>query len=49
MEMPDVSMMSDDELVQLILACGHSNDPSDQMFAKGCAAELAKRKPKSQS
>lgn len=44
-EMPDVSMMSDIDLIEMILACGMSSDKSDRAFAKVCVTELAKRKP----
>ena len=43
---PDLSDMSNADLCQLMLVCGMSNDKSDQMFAKACRDELARRKPK---
>jgi hypothetical protein len=45
MEKPDLGYMSTADLVELMLACGMSSDPSDKEFAKACRDEIARRKP----
>lgn len=42
---PDLSDTPTQDLCALMMTCGLSDDPSDQMFAKACRDELAKRKP----
>lgn len=41
---PDTSKMSLDELCAMLLLTGGSKDPGDQVYAKACREELAKRK-----
>lgn len=41
---PDLSDISTDDLAYLMIECGLSRDKSDQMFAKACRDEIAKRK-----
>ena len=45
MERPDLSHMDTQELSQLLIICGASDDESDRQFAKFCADELKRRKP----
>jgi hypothetical protein len=44
-ERPDLSEVSTQDLIGMMLGCGLSNDPSDKQFAKFCRDEIAKRKP----
>lgn len=41
----DLSMLSNSDLVTLLVECGSSLDPTDQEFAKACRDELARRRP----
>ena len=44
-EAPDLSDMPINDLCGLMLACSMSKDKSDQLFAKACRDEIARRKP----
>ena len=44
-EAPDLTHMSQLDLLLLMRQCGLSDDPSDKSFAKACRDELSRRKP----
>lgn len=44
-EAPDLSHTSTDDLCDMMLLCGKSEDPSDKAFVRFCRDEIARRKP----
>lgn len=44
-ERPDLSNMDTQEIAQMLIICGASDEESDRQFAKFCADELKRRKP----